>query len=73
MNFKHLHYFWRVAKTGGAACASEQLHGIDAGAAASRLLGVARARRAVGAEEELGVTAGGGDERAAVRRALQER
>jgi LysR family transcriptional activator of nhaA len=26
MNFKHLHYFWRVAKTGGVARASEQLH-----------------------------------------------
>ena len=24
MNFKHLHYFWRVAKTGGVARASEQ-------------------------------------------------
>ena len=23
MNFKHLHYFWRVAKAGGIACASE--------------------------------------------------
>lgn len=26
MNFKHLHYFWRVAKAGGIARASEQLH-----------------------------------------------
>ena len=26
MNFKHLHYFWRVAKAGGVARASEQLH-----------------------------------------------
>jgi len=26
MNFKHLYYFWRVAKTGGVARASEQLH-----------------------------------------------
>ena len=26
MNFKHLHYFWKVAKTGGVARASEQLH-----------------------------------------------
>ena len=24
MNFKHLHYFWRVAKAGGVARASEQ-------------------------------------------------
>lgn len=26
MNFKHLHYFWRVAKAGSVARASEQLH-----------------------------------------------
>ena len=26
MNFKHLHYFWRVAKAGGVARASEELH-----------------------------------------------
>ena len=26
MNIKHLHYFWRVAKAGGVARASEQLH-----------------------------------------------
>lgn len=26
MNFKHLHYFWWVAKTGGVARASEKLH-----------------------------------------------
>lgn len=26
MNFKHLHYFWRVAKAGGIARASEQMH-----------------------------------------------
>jgi LysR family transcriptional regulator, transcriptional activator of nhaA len=26
MNFKHLHYFWRVAKDGGVARASERLH-----------------------------------------------
>jgi LysR family transcriptional regulator, transcriptional activator of nhaA len=26
MNFKHLHYFWRVARAGGVARASEQLH-----------------------------------------------
>ena len=26
MNFKHLHYFWRVAKAGGVTRASEQLH-----------------------------------------------
>jgi LysR family transcriptional activator of nhaA len=26
MNFKHLHYFWRVAKCGGVARASEELH-----------------------------------------------
>ena len=26
MNFKHLHYFWRVAKAGGVARAGEQLH-----------------------------------------------
>jgi LysR family transcriptional activator of nhaA len=26
MNFKHLYYFWRVAKAGGVARASEQLH-----------------------------------------------
>lgn len=26
MNFKHLHYFWRVAKAGGVAHAGEQLH-----------------------------------------------
>jgi len=26
MNFKHLHYFWRVAKAGGIARAGEQLH-----------------------------------------------
>lgn len=26
MNFKHLHYFWQVAKAGGVARASEQLH-----------------------------------------------
>ncbi len=26
MNFKHLHYFWQVAKSGGVARASEQLH-----------------------------------------------
>lgn len=26
MNFKHLHYFWKVAKAGGVARASEQLH-----------------------------------------------
>ena len=26
MNFKHLHYFWRVAKAGGVVRASEQLH-----------------------------------------------
>lgn len=26
MNFKHLHYFWRVAKAGSIARASEQLH-----------------------------------------------
>lgn len=26
MNFKHLHYFWKVAKAGGIARASEQLH-----------------------------------------------
>lgn len=26
MNFKHLHYFWRVAKAGGIARASAQLH-----------------------------------------------
>ncbi len=26
MNFKHLHYFWWVAKAGGVARASEQLH-----------------------------------------------
>jgi len=26
MNYKHLHYFWRVAKAGGVARASEQLH-----------------------------------------------
>ncbi len=26
MNFKHLHYFWQVAKAGGIARASEQLH-----------------------------------------------
>lgn len=26
MNFKHLYYFWQVAKTGGVARASEQLH-----------------------------------------------
>jgi LysR family transcriptional activator of nhaA len=26
MNFKHLHYFWRVAKAGGVTRASEELH-----------------------------------------------
>ncbi len=26
MNYKHLHYFWRVAKLGGIARASEELH-----------------------------------------------
>ena len=26
MNFKHLHYFWRVAKAGGVLRASEQVH-----------------------------------------------
>ncbi len=26
MNFKHLHYFWRVAKAGGVARAGEELH-----------------------------------------------
>jgi len=26
MNYKHLHYFWRVAKSGGVARASEELH-----------------------------------------------
>jgi LysR family transcriptional activator of nhaA len=26
MNFKHLHYFWRVAKAGGVARASEEMH-----------------------------------------------
>ena len=26
MNYKHLHYFWRVAKCGGVARASEELH-----------------------------------------------
>lgn len=26
MNFKHLHYFWQVAKAGGVARASERLH-----------------------------------------------
>ena len=26
MNFKHLHYFWQVAKAGGVARAGEQLH-----------------------------------------------
>ncbi len=26
MNYKHLHYFWRVAKAGGIARASEQMH-----------------------------------------------
>ena len=26
MNFKHLGYFWHVAKAGGVACASEQVH-----------------------------------------------
>ncbi|MCJ7838483.1 MAG: LysR family transcriptional regulator, partial [Burkholderiales bacterium] len=26
MNFKHLHYFWWVAKAGGVARASEKLH-----------------------------------------------
>ena len=26
MNFKHLHYFWQVAKAGGVTRASEQLH-----------------------------------------------
>ena len=26
MNYKHLHYFWWVAKSGGVMRASEQLH-----------------------------------------------
>jgi LysR family transcriptional activator of nhaA len=26
LNYKHLHYFWVVAKSGGVAKAGEQLH-----------------------------------------------
>jgi LysR family transcriptional activator of nhaA len=26
VNFKHLHYFWTVARSGGVARASERLH-----------------------------------------------
>ena len=26
MNFKHLHYFWTVARTGGVAAAAQRLH-----------------------------------------------